>query len=269
MPPSPYKIDTTGLATSNLPKPPIRRPDRGPPSNHGQSHISSKPKPKLPPRLPPRQDAAVPSSPPPSYSTAIRTDSAQNPHLNQDALNRLTNAGVSVPGVGIGTTVASKSTLTEHSLSDQVSSSGTSELQSRFPKLSSQPTSSSPSTSSNSTSTQRQNILKTASSLHRDPSSVTLNDAKSTAVAANNLQQGHGEQLAGGWQGIRSLDRKYGASNKIGGATAAQERSAPSAPASPASPRKKAAPPPPPRRAGLSEHGKNDPPPVPLETKPK
>jgi hypothetical protein len=94
-PPVPYRVDTTGLSTNNLPPPP-RRVDSASPASTGSV---SKPKPpKPPPRLPARNSSSS-LEPPPAYSPS---PVISHDYINQDATSRLANAGVSVPGFGIG-----------------------------------------------------------------------------------------------------------------------------------------------------------------------
>src|SRR5690242_8579725 len=99
-PQGPYRRDTTGLSTTHLPKPPAFRPNAATPPPAPAPR--GKP-PGLPPRLPPRQtenvDEYTPPAPP-SYGEAISEPAPQT--LNQGALNRLGQAGVAVPGLGIG-----------------------------------------------------------------------------------------------------------------------------------------------------------------------
>ena len=259
-PAGPYRVDTTGLSTKNLPKPPVRRLNNETPSSPARVSASSKPdtkpKPTLPPRLPPRQAATIPSSPPPSYGIATQSDPPKEQYLNQGALNRLTKAGVSVPGLGIGTTGPTTS-------SSQSSSSGIKDLQPRF----SQPTSASPSTPNRTTLAQKQEALKTAPSLYRDSSSVTVDNARSAATTISGFRERHGEEVSKGWQGANSLNQKIGISDKIGGITTPEQKSVSSPLARPAIPGKKPVPPPPPKRTDVQS--KAGPPPVPLGTKPK
>jgi hypothetical protein len=94
-PPIPYRVDTTGLSTDNLPPPPRRIDSTSP----APTSAVSKPKPpKPPPRLPARNGSPS-SDPPPAYSSA---PVVSHDYINQDASSRLANAGVSVPGFGIG-----------------------------------------------------------------------------------------------------------------------------------------------------------------------
>ncbi|KAJ5100040.1 hypothetical protein N7532_007041 [Penicillium argentinense] len=99
-PPVPYRVNTTGLSTNNLPPPP-RRLD-SPSSGSTSASASSKPKPSLPPRVPPRNPthASNDDVPPPAY-TPVAPSPSQG-YINQEATSRLSNAGVSVPALGIG-----------------------------------------------------------------------------------------------------------------------------------------------------------------------
>ncbi|KAJ5362037.1 hypothetical protein N7541_002881 [Penicillium brevicompactum] len=94
-PPVPYRANTTGLSTDHLPPPP-RRTDSASPAS---TNSFSKPKPpKPPPRLPARNGSPS-NDPPPVYSAE---PVVSHDYINQDASSRLANAGVSVPGFGIG-----------------------------------------------------------------------------------------------------------------------------------------------------------------------
>ncbi|CAK7215634.1 hypothetical protein SCUCBS95973_002541 [Sporothrix curviconia] len=123
--PQPFRMDTTGLSTSNLPPPPTRKDGSGISRSPvpAAPAVAPKPAPKpaikaappgLPPRLPPR---STPSPNPPSYHSATSTSAhppppprvsntgssaGADPYINQDAVNRLGRAGISVPGLGIG-----------------------------------------------------------------------------------------------------------------------------------------------------------------------
>lgn len=126
--PKPYRVNTTGLSTSHLPPPPTRSskgvsegrnhplqspaptrsPTRTPIPSLTTTAASSKPKPpppSLPPRLPARTNG--PSNPPIPTPTPIgviqEATGAQQTQLNQNAITRLGAAGISVPGLGIGT----------------------------------------------------------------------------------------------------------------------------------------------------------------------
>lgn len=283
----PYRTDTTGLSTANLPLPPGRRDG----ANAQTPVTASKPKPGLPPRLPPRQSSnsgprAV--SPPPTYGAGVTESPAHKGILNQGSLNRLGASGISVAGFGIG----GKQTLPPPQLSPKPSPAPSSpssthgsqlgQLQSRFSKLStSSPASESP--SQGTTFAQKQAALKTASSFRNDPSSVSMSDARTAASTANNFRERHGEQVASGWQSANNLNQKYGIAEKVGGysgpptaVTAAAHIEPSSSPqietSKKAIPFKKPPPPPPKKRtilAGGADAGTGPPPPIPLSSKPK
>ncbi|CAK7220373.1 hypothetical protein SBRCBS47491_004167 [Sporothrix bragantina] len=133
--PQPYRMNTTGLSTTNLPPPPTRRDGSGinrspvpaapalaqKPAPAPKPAIKAVP-PGLPPRLPPR---STPSPNPPSYHSTTSTSAHPPPlpeapntgsktgadsYINQDAVNRLGRAGISVPGLGIGAPAHGEST---------------------------------------------------------------------------------------------------------------------------------------------------------------
>ena len=110
-PPLPYRADRTGLQTNHLPPPPVHRAIASPPL--AETPQPAKPNPRLPPRLPSRQAstdvpaaaaAAAASPPPPSYQAVNPelTNPSTSAGLKASTLSRLGNAGVSVPGFGIG-----------------------------------------------------------------------------------------------------------------------------------------------------------------------
>ena len=285
-PPGPYKVDTTGLSTRNLPKPPVRRLEH---DTSSSSSEQKKSKPSLPPRLPPRQNSGTPNDgpPPPSYHTATGQVPSQKSYLNQGALNRLGSAGVSVPALGIGG--ESQPTNPWQDRQSPVSDStapaspsrrtiGMNELQGRFSKMSSSTPPESP--SGGTTFAQKQAALKTANSFRNDPSSISLSDARTAASTANNFRERHGDQVAAGWQSANSLNSKYGISNRINGytsdGTVSASQGVPSPPASPlgqdsfaAEAKMKAPPPPPPPKKRMNDTKPVAPPEIPLSSKPR
>lgn len=287
-PPIPYRADTTGLSTSNLPKPPVRRIEYMERPATAALTISAKPKPSLPPRLPPRQNSArlqpvLP--PPPSYDTATVEESTQS-YVNQGAVSRLGAAGVSVPGLGIGEgSNSSNPWKDQQSPFAGTTASGPSkpqglqlnELPSRFSKLSTSSLKPDPATQGTSFA-QKQAALKTASSFHKDPSAVSLADARNAASNANNFRERHGDQVASGWKSASGLNQKYGISNRLNSYTSNGSTSpvvaATPPPTSPLAtnaspfPAKKPAPVPPPKRIGANGSSTQAPPPVPLSSKP-
>ena len=158
-PPSgPYRADTTGLSTANLPKPPVRRVDGTSPAppppprsaatpplpaRHAQPPVAPRapaPPPTLPPRMNENPDEYTPA-PPPTYQEATVQPAAQvqpvqrnAATINGVAANRLAQAGVNVPGFGIGGNSASQATPPQ-SPSTQGHPSQLSELQQRFSRM--------------------------------------------------------------------------------------------------------------------------------------
>ncbi|KAJ4422445.1 hypothetical protein N0V82_002895 [Gnomoniopsis sp. IMI 355080] len=307
-PPRPYRADTTGLSTSNLPPPPRRANGVSPvhdgagppPPPYTRSTVGASakpPPPSLPPRLPPRQNTASPVADVPSRQAGF---------LNQGAMNRLGAAGVSVPGLGIGGNsgrppLPSPSPGRSSPKPPSPAGSGMSELQSRFGKFgvggglspgsSTGGAASPPAPAQGTTWAQKQAALKTMSDFKKNPSTVSLSDAKNAASTANNFRQRHGEQVASGVKTANGLDQKYGVSGKIegylsngnesagssgaaGGAShAAGEQSHLSTIGAVAGLGKKKPPPPPPPKKKPAFGGdggtRNDtPPPVPMATRP-
>jgi len=274
----PYKADTTGLSTGNLPKPPAFRP-----GERGESPIAApggRPKPALPPRLPPRNPASsrTPLTPPPPYQSP-----AADPErgvLNQGALGRLSHAGISVPGFEIGghkpPPVPSRTNSASPPVPSRFGAAAPpppssparngpqlGELQSRFAKMNTG--NSSPTAGTGTTWAQKQAALKTASDFKKDPTSVSLSDARTAASTANNFRERHGEQVASGMTAANNVNQKYGVMDKMksysGSEGAAPQPSSPSTGTF-----KKPAPPPPPAKRRELQSG---PPPVPLSSKPK
>lgn len=288
----PYRSDTTGLSTNHLPPPPGRRDTpsiRSPPPTLPPTASKGKP-PGLPPRLPPRQNSTpIASPPPPQNNLQTESDPARGV-LNRGALGRLGKAGISVPDFGIGAGTTGKApvpptspTRTPVPAASNSTSPQVNELQSRFSRLSSSTGPATDAPSQGTTFAQKQAAFKTASSFHNDPSSISLNDARTAASTANNFRDRHGEQVKSGWQSANQLNKKYGIADKVNSyapGTAAQVEQ-------PANPQgainetavgppsvvgKKKPPPPPVKRSGLSGNSVvagSLPPPVPLASKPK
>ncbi|PNP75071.1 hypothetical protein FNYG_11559 [Fusarium nygamai] len=301
-PRGPYRTNTTGLSTDSLPKPPGRRDGADGRSGQPPSYQSAMAgvggggraaPPSLPPRLPPRTNSGSTIASSPAASPAP----TGNGLLNQGAVNRLGAAGISVPGFGIGRSspAAEASPSPPQPPRPGVASpppapaaSHMSELQNRFSKLgtsSSANTAAPPPPSEGTTWAQKQAALKTASSFQKDPSSVSLSDARAAASTANNFRQRHGEQVAAGAKTANNLNQKYGLLDKAqnsyskfqGSQTQSQNEDATSAPASPGLASvvgKKKPPPPPPKKKpalmGASAAPANDePPPIPMATRPQ
>jgi hypothetical protein len=288
-PPLPFRADTTGLSTANLPPPPGRRDGAD-----GRTPPATKPKPGLPPRLPPRQ-TSNPISSPPTYGTATSEPDSHKGILNQGSMSRLSAAGVSVPEFGIGKARQSLPPLGPSSPSRTPAASSTNsaqlnELQSRFSRLSPSTSAKPESPSEGTTFAQKQAALKTASAFRDDPSSVSLSDARAAATTANNFRERHGEQVKSGFQTANKLNSKYGIADKVGsyGGITSTQASEPEnlqiemrdntigGPANGGPDLsvlgKKKPPPPPVKRVGLGGPAASQeptPPPIPLSSKPK
>jgi hypothetical protein len=279
-PSGPYRPDTTGLTTTGLPLPPRRagQPASPPPAASGKPKPPSLP-PRLPPRTtqhtdptpPPRAAQPVASAPQPYTSTAtLETASPSDGHLNQGAMSRLGQAGISVPGFGIGNaaspTVAPRSSNAPPTPTSPTKGGGQlSELQARFSKMN---TTQSPTSSTGTTWAEKQAALRTAGDFKKDPTSVSFADARMAASTANNFRERHGEQVASGYQAANSMNQKYGLMEKAksyGGNADSPTASSPTSPGFGGAGGKKAPPPPPAKRRDLMA----DPPPVPLSSKPK
>ncbi|KAL8805987.1 MAG: hypothetical protein Q9182_001644 [Xanthomendoza sp. 2 TL-2023] len=286
-PPVPYRVNTSGLSTSDLPKPPVRLLDHGGQSPASPIRPSTKLKPSLPPRLPPRQGStSLPgsSSPPPPYSAKPTVPPAQDGGINQGAVNRLASAGVTVSAFGIGNTshVTHQNNASTGTPADAHGSSAISpqlnELQSRFSKF---PASNQdPASPSQGTSlADKQAAIRTAQSFRNDPSSVSLADARSTLATANNFRDRHGDQVNSGWNSANALNKKYDLANRASSYASQNGTSSnPEAPQSPSSSvdppsmlahLQKRAPPPPPQKPSFSSSSAATPPPVPLSSKPR
>lgn len=284
-PPGPYRPDTTGLSTAHLPKPPAFRPNGTPTS-------PTKSAPRPPPRLPPRQNSnpdAYAPPPPPTYNEATQQGTASQGVLNQGALNRLGQAGVSVPGFGIGRTasppvpprqMASPPVPLRQGSTSNTSTSPTvpaghgpqmGELQNRFAKMST-PSSAAAAPATGTSWADKQAALRTATSLRDDPSKVSASDVRGAASTANNFHQRHGEQVASGWKAASGMNQKYGIAGKLN--SFASSSASPAPPQSPTQSAqggigKKPPPPPPPKKKELGAISSAEPPPIPLSSKPK
>ncbi|KAF2874172.1 hypothetical protein BDV95DRAFT_488073 [Massariosphaeria phaeospora] len=278
-PPGPYRVDTTGLNTASLPKPPAFRPGQGS-SSPTTTRLTEPPAPppRLPPRLPPRQNSHPDehaTSPPPPYSELSQDNTSSQRLLNQGSLNRLGQAGVSVPGFNMGHTAPPSIPPRQGSHSREATSPATetergaqmSALQSRFANIST--SSAGNNAPSKGTSwADKQAALKTASNLRNDPSKVSLAEMKSTASTANNFRERHGEQATSGFRAASGLNQKYGITNRFTGASSPTPPALPQSPTSSTVGRKRAPPPPPPKRRELGTDA-GQPPPLPLGSKPK
>jgi hypothetical protein len=290
-PPKPYRVDTTGLSTAHLPRPPGRRDgaDGRTPSPVSQSSTPRTGPPSLPPRLPPRTTTAPSPSPPPPARPPATVAQSHDGYLNQGAMNRLGAAGVSVPALGIGKPESPSPPLPARPTGPssppppkqqrfpgmQTSNAQLSELQSRFSRMGGPSkdvaATPSPPPSEGTTWAQKRAALQTATDLHKDPRSVSVSDARSAASTLNNFRQRHGEQVAAGVQSANSLNYKYGVTSRLGSYAREDAPSAvPSPTEAPTAPspvssaggvlgKKKPPPPPPKKKPGLQSPTKMSP----------
>ncbi|KAK5164594.1 uncharacterized protein LTR77_009800 [Saxophila tyrrhenica] len=173
-PSGPYRTDTTGLRTDNLPRPPGRRDGavQAPPTPPRQTSMASPPPalptrqsqsrqpqsrppqaaqapaPYLPPRMTENPDEFTPP-PPPTYNEATQPEQRDPASLNTGAINRLGQAGVSVPGFGIGSNSTGASSTQSPTITGHTGQ--LSELQQRFSRMNTGSQNQAPSPSSNNT----------------------------------------------------------------------------------------------------------------------
>ncbi|WEW54625.1 hypothetical protein PRK78_000045 [Emydomyces testavorans] len=226
-PPVPYRADTTGRSANHLPTPPMRH-DSPPGTNaHDYRSTEAKSKPSLPPRLPPRCPSNTsPSPPPPPYEATQRGSES---YLNQGAMSRLANAGVSAPALGIQR-LGSHNSHSQRSSQTSTSINPTNELQSRFAQLktsSSSPISSNP----NSTPSPLQGV--TPQQLHTAATAAThvasqpafqqavVNSTSSTDPRpslpgrTSSFRERHDEQIQSVKGKLNGLNQKYGITKRI------------------------------------------------------
>ena len=269
-PPVPYRANTTGLSTRNLPIPPVRR-TRDDVQVSGTISVDSATavKPTLPPRLPPRQNSTPTQrspSPPPPYSPTMPARSYTRHSQSHGAANPSGIAGSSVLGQGLR---KSDSPDQEAMASPAHPTTRISELSSRFGRISTE-TPSSEVPAQGTSFADKQAALKTAQSFRQDPSSVTLADARSTALTAENFRRRHGDQVTSGLRTANAINHKYDVRGRIN----SQVDSGPSLggehSVKPGITSKKPAPPPPPKRVTTGDGSSPaSPPPIPLSSKPK
>lgn len=288
-------MDTSGLRTDNLPPPPVRRgpgiatntPPQSPAISRTATTASTAPpaspsrsQPQLPPRLPRRQNSnpgEYTPPPPPSYGEATES---QTLLPDRTAVNRLGQAGISVPGFGIDRATSQGSPQSSQSHTSHTSNANTvNELQSRFSRMSHKPTTPSPSSQPQISAANLSSSYSTINKARADPSSVSLADAKSAVTTANAVNQRYGAQIRSGLRasglvnglGPEGGSAQAGSSSGFGRATSMVNGASAAG--------KKPPPPPPAKRSGLvstahssqvqEESGVNGPPPVPLGSKPR
>ncbi|KAL1860971.1 hypothetical protein Plec18167_003746 [Paecilomyces lecythidis] len=281
-PPRPYVADTTGLSTNNLPPPPVRRIN-SPAQSTPTTSTSSRHTPRPPPRLPARRDTpSQPPTPPPAYSPTQEQDPESHEYLNQHATSRLSQAGVAVPGLGIGGTNGGRDSAPS---APSRSTGPVNELQSRFSRMSTSSSTADPETTSS----------------RQDYSASQSGTGRGVGARISDFRERHSDQIdAGkkhfntGKQKISDTNEKYGVTKKINGKingyldrSGGDNSSAAPPPPPPAQNRppvasppslgkKKPPPPPPPKKPGMRTIPVSPvnaqtppPPPLPLGTKPR
>ncbi|KAK4156029.1 hypothetical protein C8A00DRAFT_31079 [Chaetomidium leptoderma] len=212
-------------------------------------------------------------------------------YLNQSALTRLGEAGISVPGLGITPTAKGSAApppppppRSPSGNTTTITPSHMSELQSRFSQFKTPSFSSSSSSGEGGTSgggttfAQKQAALRTAAALRENPRSVSLSDMRAAAGTAENFRQRHGGEVAGGLRAASELQGRFGGVGGSGGDIGAAVMVA-------AKKKKPPPPPPPKKKAGLSLVGSgslgqgqgqrggggddDEPPPIPMATRPQ
>lgn len=174
-PPLPYRVNRSGLETNHLPPPPVRRDNADSPASSPSTS-----KPSLPPRLPARAPAPQSATPPPPPPYSETDNVAQT---NPGAVSRLGQAGVSVPGLGIGRPGSNPSPTAQANLSKQVNA-----LQSGFSGTSAQEDSQNQERSG----TPQNNI-----------------DNNSPGSTVNNIRQRGGEHFDAGKRRVNDLNQKH------------------------------------------------------------
>ncbi|KAF3395227.1 hypothetical protein DPV78_009058 [Talaromyces pinophilus] len=242
-PPLPYRANRTGIDTTNLPPPPVRRTES--PVHRPSSASQPRPQPALPPRLPSRNTTS-PSPPPPPYSEADHSI-----QMNQGSISRLEQAGVSVPALGIGRRDSDQSATARGGMNNQDN-----ELQARFAKMSTPGfrTPQSPYSPVERPPSQR--------GLDNTPTSPALSRLDTTTrnpaplpppSSTNNFRQRSNEHIETGKQKLTEFNKKHRITERIGSYFEPQ----PALTASQGAPQPAPAPPPPPPHPNLSRQGSN------------
>ncbi|KAL7274022.1 hypothetical protein RUND412_003093 [Rhizina undulata] len=197
----PYQMNTNGSNAVPLPLPPRRVTLSG-----GEDGGVRRAPPPIPPRLPPRNVTESPASSPTTAAGG----------LNTAALSRLGRAGISVPGFDINPPSSKGRSLPPPppvSSRPGPSSLSIGELNVHLGKLS---TSGAPAPVSppkeGTTFAQKKAAIKTANAFYKDPTSISLADAKAAAATGKNIHDRHGDQVAAGYKKANEL----GITDKVG-----------------------------------------------------
>lgn len=215
----------------NVTRPTVAASLRSSDTQDGDQAASPKPMPRLPPRLPPRT-ASAPRIMPPDYSADA---DPENGILSQSSSRNLAAAGIYVPGLDIDLSLSSRPQpqAPGRSMPPPKPTPQISELRSLFsrqtltsnqpPSPASQPATTTTLTDPSSTTpsqgttwAQKQAALRTASTFHKDPTSVSLADTRAAASVATNFRDRHGGQVKTGVGAANTLNQKYGLAGRVG-----------------------------------------------------
>ena len=219
-------------AGTGAPKPPL--PSRG---------AAARPPPVLPPRQNEYPDENTPA-PPPTYGEATQPPAPNPSTLNQSALNRLGQAGVSVPGFGIGSS-SNTNTTAPAPPSTQGHFGQLNELQQRFSRLGS---------GSNPAPTTPQ-----AQPAAAGPSWQQYSQNPQARAALSFAGQQYSQNPQAARAAVSYAGQQTGVIPSPAGAAAAAKK-------------KPAPPPPPPKKSNLQTNeggGGPAPPPIPMSSKPR
>ena len=277
--PVPSRRDTGNSSPDIVPGVPAKRPT-------AKSELrADKPlpggKPLLPPRLPPRRSSSVQMERAFVSENGGSIDPTATPvipgQLNHGALHRLGKAGISVPALNIGprsdvpaSQMESPGDSTRPQGVRDPSSGAFGQLHTRFSKVPSSESTSSP--TKGTSMAEKQSALRTMSSLHKDPRSVSLAETKAAVNTTNNFRQWHGAEVVQGYQAANSLNQQYGLVERANSSAAGASAMLNSVPATEtALSTTKKPPPPPPKKFVASEQAiiTRKAPPIPLDSKPK
>lgn len=280
----PYRKDTTGLSTANLPAPPRRNTGSSAPLIPARSTTISSPS-QLSITQSGQADTTGRATPPRPPPRLPRRDTNQSDVSIGSSISRATTGGAKPASPALPPRMASEPVPSP--IAPQTSNT-VSELQNRFrgvaftAPLTAQPNETSTSSVATSTNTipatgtagttwaQKRAALQTVAAAQKDPSKVSLADYKSTISTADDFRQRHGQQTMAG---IQAIDKLTHTDSTVGDAQQPEpEISVAAQPVSIAS-RKKPPPPPPTKRLGLQSttlsNASSGPPPVPMASKPK
>lgn len=177
-PPPPYRVDSTGLPTAHFRPPPVRNA-----AAPNTSNVARRSPPALPPRLPPRNSIST-NSPRSASSFSV---AAASPPLTNPLPSPTRPQAVEI---------------------QPHPSKLPSSFSSPFTPAAVAATANTSTSQQGMTWAQKQSALRTASKFQKDPSSISLVDARRAISTTNNLHQQHCDQVAIGFQTARNSEDK-------------------------------------------------------------